>query len=58
MGYAMNEFDRYMVALANFRAVWCEWANSMLSPLKHPIKYLKWYFSEPDFDKWIKENGI
>lgn len=34
---------------------WCEWAHSQPSPLKHPIKYLKWYFGEPDFDKWRKE---
>jgi hypothetical protein len=56
MGYTMDEFSRYMVNLARFRSVWIEWAHSKPSP-KHPIKYLKWYFSEPDFDKWIKENN-
>ena len=56
MGYTTDEFFTYMVDLANFRAVWCEWAHSQPS-LKHPIKYLKWYFSEPTFDKWIKETN-
>ena len=51
-----NEFDKYLVDLANFRVIWTEWADSQPS-LKHPIKYLKWYFSEPDFDKWRKENN-
>lgn len=55
MGYAISEYYRYWIDLANFRVVWCEWAHSKPSLFKHPIKYLKWYFSEPDFDKWIKE---
>ena len=46
MVYPMNDFDRYLVNAAHFRAVWCEWAHSKPS-LKHPIKYIKWYFSEP-----------
>ena len=57
MGYTMDEFDRYLVDLTSFRAIWCEWAHSKPSLLKHPIKYLKWYFSEPDFDKWRKETN-
>lgn len=40
-----------------FYLKWREWAYNKPS-LRHPVKYLKWYFSEPDFDKWIKENGI
>ena len=58
MGYTMDEFDRYLIDLVRFWPVWQEWVNSKPSLIKHPIKYLKWYFSEPDFDKWIKENGI
>ena len=56
MGYAMDEFDRYLIDLVRFWPVWCEWAHSKPS-LKRPIKYLKWYFSEPNFDEWIKENN-
>ena len=55
MGFHMDEFDQYMVDLANFRPIWCEWSCSKPSFFKHPIKYIKWYFSEPDFDEWIKE---
>ena len=57
MGFHMDAFDRYMVDIAKFWVVWHEWAHSKPSPLKHPIQYLKWYFSEPDFDEWIKENN-
>ena len=57
MGYTMDEFDKYMLDLTKFWAVWTEWSLSEPSLLKHPIKYIKWYFSEPDFDKWIKENS-
>lgn len=55
MGYAIDEFDRYLVDLARFWTVWCEWAHQKPS-LKHPIKYIKWWFSEPNFDEWMKEN--
>lgn len=54
MGY---DFDKYLVDLANFHAVWCEWFHSAPSLLKHPIKYLKWCFNEPNFDKWRKETN-
>ena len=57
MGYTMDEFDKYLVDLVHFSAVWHELAHQKPSLLKHPIKYLKWYFSEPDFDKWIKETN-
>ena len=57
MGYNMDEFDKYMLDLTKFWAVWTEWLRSEPSLLKHPIKYIKWYFSEPDFDEWIKENN-
>lgn len=56
MGYTMDEFDRYLVDLARFVPVWEEWLKSEPSFFRHPIKYIKWYFSEPDFDEWIKEN--
>lgn len=57
MGYTMDELDGYITNLAHFGSAWREWALSKPSCLKHPIKYIKWYFSEPDFNKWIKENG-
>ena len=49
MGYTMDEFDRYLVDLARFWVVWNEWAHQKPS-LKHPIEYIKWWFSEPKFD--------
>lgn len=54
MGYTMDEFDRYMVDLARFQSVWSEWSSQCPS-LKRPIQYLKWYFSEPKYEKFIKE---
>lgn len=39
-----------------FYLKWREWAHSKPS-LKHPIKYLKWYFSEPKYEKFIKETN-
>lgn len=57
MGYTTDEFYQYMFDLSKFWDVWEEWAHSKPSFLKHPIKYFKWYFSEPDFDKWIKEKN-
>ena len=57
MGYIIDEFKQHMVDLANFRVVWVEWSCSKPPLLKHPIKYFKWYFSEPDFDEWIKEKN-
>jgi hypothetical protein len=39
-----------------FYLKWREWAYNKPS-LKHPIKYLKWYFSEPKYEKFIKENS-
>ena len=55
MGYTMDELDQYLLDLARFRPVWEEWAHSKPSLLKHPIKYIKWYFSEPKYEIWIKE---
>lgn len=49
--------DEELLNHYRFYLKWREWAYNKPS-LRHPVKYLKWYFSEPDFDKWIKENGI
>ena len=35
---------------------WHEWSSQKPS-LKHPIKYLKWYRSEPKYETFIKENN-
>ena len=52
MAYAL---DPELIAWCDYWNAWHKWAHSEPS-LKHLIKYLKWYFSEPDFDKWRKEN--
>ena len=57
MGYTIDEFYRYLIDLARFRPVWEEWLRSEPSFFKHPIKYLKWHFSEPKYEKFIKENN-
>ena len=48
--------DEDPLSLYRFYCKWQEWVYNKPS-LKHPIKYLKWYFSEPNYDKWIKENN-
>ena len=43
--------DRYWPELMkwmNFWDTWRQWASQRPS-LKHPIKYIKWYFSEPKY---------
>lgn len=53
MGYTL---DPEFIAWCDYWDAWHKWASQCPS-LKHPIKYLKWYFSEPNFDKWIKEKN-
>lgn len=53
MGYTL---DLELIAWCDYWDAWRKWAHSKPSH-KHPIKYLKWYFSEPNFDKWIKEHN-
>ena len=55
MGY---ELDIDLIEWINFWETWREWARQKPS-LKHPIQYIKWYFSEPKpkYEKFIKENS-
>ncbi len=53
MGYT---YDKELIDWIEGFEAWRQWARQKPSFLKHPIQYLKWYFSEPNFDKWIKEN--
>jgi hypothetical protein len=46
--------DPEFIAWWDYWDAWHKWARSEPS-LKHPIKYLKWYFSEPKYEKFIKE---
>lgn len=57
MGYNMSDFDKYLVEVANFHSVWCEWARNKPSLLRHPVKYIKWYFSEPKYEDFRKETN-
>ena len=50
------DYEQELVKIAKYWTVWNEWATQKPSIL-HPIKYIKWYFSEPDFDKWRKETN-
>ena len=51
--------DYYIPGLIEWFGYWDAWHKwaSQCPSLKHPIKYLKWYFNEPKYDKWIKENN-
>ena len=40
----------------NFYIAWQQWARRKPSR-KHPIKYIKWWFSEPQYETFIKENN-
>jgi len=42
-----------LVEWCDYWDAWRKWARSKPS-LKHPIKYIKWYFGEP---KYRKENN-
>jgi hypothetical protein len=42
-----------LVEWCDYWDAWRKWAGSKPS-LKHPIKYIKWYFGEP---KYRKENN-
>lgn len=46
MGYT---YDEELLNNYRFWIKWHEWAHSKPS-LRHPIKYLKWYFSEPKYE--------
>ena len=55
MGYELN-ID--LIEWINFWETWREWARQKPS-LKHPIQYIKWYFSEPKpkYENFIKESS-
>lgn len=57
MGCTLTQDEQIIMEHSRFWFVWHEWARQKPSLFKHPIKYIKWYFSEPDFDKWIKEKN-
>ena len=48
------EFDLDLIAWMKFWDDWREWASKKPS-LKHPIKYIKWYFSEPNYYEMIRK---
>ena len=52
MGY---DYDKDLVDYFRYLHEWKEWTQQEPS-LKHPIKYIKWYFSEPKFETWRKKN--
>lgn len=45
-----DKYDKELIDYFKFQRVWSEWLKSEPS-LKHPIKYIKWYFSEPKYGK-------
>ena len=49
------DYEQELVKIAKYWTIWNEWASQKPS-LRHPIKYIKWYFSEPKYEEWIKEN--
>lgn len=51
----VSELEQEFIDLVNFWDAWSKWASQKPS-LKHPIQYIKWYFSEPKF-KTRKENN-
>lgn len=54
MGYFIDpKWDAWL----NFHRAWHDWAHSKPSPLKHPFKYIKWYFSEPKYEDFRKETN-
>ncbi len=53
MGYT---FNKDLLDWINFWYAWNQWSYQKPS-LKHPIKYIKWWFSEPKYEKFIKENN-
>ena len=50
----VDHIDEELIYWFKFWDAWHEWARSEPS-LKHPIKYIKWYFSEPKYGKEIKK---
>ena len=54
MGYFIDpKWDAWL----NFHRAWHDWAHSKPSPIKHPIKYIRWYFSEPKYEDFRKETN-
>ena len=47
-------YDIELIEWINFWEAWRKWASQKPS-IKHPIKYIKWYFSEPKYGKEIKK---
>ena len=45
--------EQEFIDWVNLWDAWHKWASQKPS-LKHPIKYIKWYFSEPKYEKWKK----
>lgn len=43
-----NYYWPELIEWMNFWDTWRQWARQKPS-LKHPIKYIKWYFSEPKY---------
>jgi len=41
--------DPEFIVWCDYWDAWHKWASQCPS-LKHPIKYLKWYFSEPKYE--------
>lgn len=47
------ELDIDFINWVDYWDAWHEWAHQKPS-LKHPIKYIKWWFGEPKYKKWKK----
>lgn len=47
-------FIEGLIEWMSFWDAWHKWASFEPS-WKHPIKYIKWYFSEPDYYKMIRK---
>ena len=47
--------DPKLEAWFDYWDAWHKWAHQKPSRLKHPIKYIIWYFSEPKYEDFVKE---
>ena len=43
------DYHKELMEWFDFHERWRQWARQKPS-LKHPIKYIKWYFSEPKYE--------
>lgn len=56
MGYGHDgELMIWLTYWTSYWEAWREWASQKPS-FKHPIQYIKWWFSEPKYD-YRKENN-